>query len=194
MRIITLLIVILALVTIIACKDDTITPRVNTPAYVLELLEGYFNRRAVSGVDGVLSNDFVFYFDTRDVGDYVDGYGIPESWSREDIMKACANMLEQAYAVDFSVSTAHLEDPEEGSTTYEANSVQIKLLIMEDSIIGFLAQGFCGFELTNEGSAGYDDWKVSMSKWYDYTAPVGYTESSSTREGVSLGSIFARYY
>jgi hypothetical protein len=193
MKPITILTIVFTLTTFIACKDGGTTPETgNSPAYVLEVLEESFNKRDVSGVDGVVSDNFVFYFDTRDVGDYVDGYEIPKYWDREDFMKACANMLEQAYAVDFSVSTANLEDPEEGSTTYEAYNVQIKLLIMEDSINGFLASGFCDFELKNEGSAGYDDWKVS--KWYDHTAPEGYVELSNMREGVSLGSIFARFY
>ncbi len=191
MNVLKPLTVLLILTTLIAC-DDITTPDGNTPAYVLELLEESFNRQGISVLDGVLSTDFVFYFDPKDVGKDVGGFIIPLSWNRDDHMTACGNMFEQAYSINFNINTTLVEDPEEGATTFEANDVPIRIVVMVDATNGFLADGFCDFELTNDDSAGYDDWKVS--KWYDDTSPRVSTGLSSTGVPSSLGSILARYY
>ncbi len=192
MRPITLITVVFVIATLIACDEDTITPQGNTPAYVLELLEESFNRQGISVLDGVLSTDFVFYFDLNDVGKYIDGFEIPVSWNRDDHMRACGNMYEQAYSIDFNIVTTGIEDPEEGAITFVANNIQIRIVVMIDATNGFVATGFCNFELTNDTSAGYDDWKVS--KWYDKTVSAGSAGLLSVRETSSLGSILAMFY
>jgi hypothetical protein len=191
MRPVTLLFVVFALATLIACNDDTITPQGNTPADVLEILEESFNRRAVSVLDGVLNDDFIFYFDVNDVGHEVGGYIIPASWGRDDHMAACGNMLEQVYSIDFIVNTTDIEDPEGGATVFEANHVPARLLIMVDANNGYLAQGFFDFELVYDDSAGYDDWKVS--DWYDDTCPGLSGGLSSTGVEHSFGTILAMF-
>ena len=191
MRPITLLTVVFTLTTLVAC-NDTISPQGNTPAYVLELLEESFNRRGISLLDELLSTDFVFYFNTNDVGKVIGEFTIPVSWGRDSHMEACSNMFSQAYSIDFEVVTAGVEDPEEGATTYVAKNVQITILVMVDATNGFIANGFCNFELTNDTSGGYDDWKVS--EWYDRTSAGGSAGLSNTPTAKSLGLIFAMFY
>jgi hypothetical protein len=111
MRYVTLLIVVFVLATLIAC-EDSVGPGGNSPADVLELVQESFNTRAVSVLDGVLSDDFTFYFDPRDVGDDVGGFVIPASWGRDDHMAACENMLSQIYSIDFNINTTDVGDPE----------------------------------------------------------------------------------
>jgi hypothetical protein len=192
MRTITILIVVFTLVTLIGCKDDTITPQGNTPSYVLELVGESFNRRGISVLDGVLSTDFVFYFDPNDVGNDVEGFIIPVSWGRDSHMEACGNMFDNAYSIDFNIVTNGIEDPKEATTTFETNDVQIDIRVMVDSVNGFRAKGVCDFEFTNDTSAGYDDWKVST--WYDRTSRPSSVGLLSNESPATLGSILAGFY
>jgi hypothetical protein len=192
MKPITILTVIFALATLIAC-DDTITPQGNTPSYVLELVEESFNRQGISVLDGVLSTDFVFYFNPIDVGDDVEGFTIPESWDRDSHMRACDNMFSQAYSINFSIDTTGIEEPEGGATTFAASDIWIVITVMINSLNGFQAEGPCDFEFVNDTSAGYDDWKVNA--WYDRTAiPNSAGLSSTPTEPPSFGAILAMFY
>jgi hypothetical protein len=192
MKPVTLLTVVFTLATLIAC-EDSVGPGGNSPAYVLELVEESFNRRAVSVLDGVLSPDFVFYFDPLDVGhDVGGGFIIPECWGWDEYMQACSNMLEQVYSIDFNVNTTDVGDPEEGATTFEANHVPMRILIMIDSVNGFLAEGFFDFELVYGDSAGYDDWKVT--EWRDDTAIERTTGLPSATAPASFGTILASFH
>ncbi|UCE26251.1 MAG: hypothetical protein JSW52_07760 [Candidatus Coatesbacteria bacterium] len=193
MRPITLLTVIFIIATLIACDEDTIRSQGdNTPADVLELLEESSNRGAISVLDGVLSTDFVFYFDLNDIGTFVGDYMIPTFWNRDYFMRACGNMFDLAYLINFDIVTTGIENPEEGATTFEVYNVHIRFLVMIDANNGFTANGVCDFEFTNDTSAGYDDWKVS--KWYDDTSPRGSAGLSSTGTPTSLGNILASFY
>jgi len=192
MRPIIILTVIFVLTTLVACKDDTITPNGNTPAYVLELVEESFNRQGISVLDGVLSTDFVFYFDPNDVGTNIGDFSIPVSWDRDSHMEACGNMFEHAYSIDFNIVTTGIEDPEEGTTTFVANNVWIDIIVMIDPGFGYGPEGFCDFGFTNDTSAGYDDWKVNA--WYDKTAVAGSAGLSSNTMSASLGVILAMFY
>jgi hypothetical protein len=192
MKPITILTVIFTLTTLIACKDDTITPQGNTPAYALELVEESFNRRGISVLDGVLSTDFVFYFDPNNVGDEIEGFIIPVAWGRDSHMEACSNMFSEAYSIDFDIVTESIEDPEEGATTFVTNDVQIDIRVMVDAVNGYRAKGVCDFVFVNDTSAGCDDWKVS--EWYDKTASAGSVGLSATATESSFGTILAMYY
>jgi hypothetical protein len=186
--------VLLILTTLIACEDST-GPQGSTPAYTLELMEESFNRQCplcISLLDELLSDDFIFYFDINDIGQEIDGFQIPASWTRDHHMRACENMFEQAYSINLNFNTTGINDPEEGVPSFEANNVQTKILVMVNSTNGYLAQGFCDFEFANDASAGHDDWKVS--KWYDRT---GFPDSfvvSDVRRPSTLGLILAQYY
>ena len=192
MRLIAILAVLIAITTFIACKDDIITPQGNTPTDVLELIEESFNRQGISVLDSVLSTDFVFYFNPADVGTPVDGYIIPDSWNRDDYMRACGNMFTEAYSVEFEVDTTGVENPEDGVTNYEAYNVTVYILVMIDATNGFIADGVCDFEFINDTSGGYDDWKVS--KWYDRTLQYGSAVLSGTLMEPSFGVILAMFY
>jgi hypothetical protein len=194
MKHVTLLTVAFALLTLIACEDST-GPQGSTPIYTLELMEESFNRQCplcISLLDDLLSDDFVFYFDPSDVGQEIDGFQIPASWTRDHHLRACENMFEQAYSINLNFNTTDIDDPEEGAPSFEANNVLTRLLVMVDSTNGYLADGFCDFEFTNDTSAGHDDWKVS--KWYDHTWSWNSSVLSSNETPTTLGKILARYY
>ena len=190
MKPVTLLIVVFTLATLIAC-EDSVGPGGNSPAYVLELVEESFNRRAVSVLDGVLSDDFIFYFNPNDVGDTIGEFVIPASWGREDHMAACSNMFDLVYSINSIIDTTDVENPEEGATTFDANQVPVQVLVMVDSVNGFATHGFFDFKLVYDDSAGYDDWKVS--EWYDDT-PTGSSTGLLSATGIpSFGAILAMF-
>ncbi|UCE26715.1 MAG: hypothetical protein JSW52_10265 [Candidatus Coatesbacteria bacterium] len=193
MRPVTILAVIFVLTTLMACTD-TVAPRINTPAQVLEFLEESFNRQELSVLYKYLRSDFVFYFDPDNVGDEIDGFTIPVSWDRYNIFGACSNMFEEAYSIDFEVVTAGVGDPDDEATTYSAYNVQIRLVVMTDALNGHLADGYCDFEFIYNGPSGYGGYGWEVSKWYDRTSPIGSTGLSNNTTPKSLGLILAYYY
>ncbi|UCE26719.1 MAG: hypothetical protein JSW52_10290 [Candidatus Coatesbacteria bacterium] len=193
MRIVTFIAVVLILTTLTACTD-TVAPRVNTPAQVLEFLEESFNRGGISILDGVLSADFVFYFDQNDVGDVIDDFIIPVSWDREAHLEACGNMFGQAHSIDFEVVTDGLENPDEGTNTYEAYNVFIDLTVMVDATNGYRARGVCDFELTYNESVSNNDVGWEITNWYDKTLQPCTESLPSNIMEVSLGLILATFY
>jgi hypothetical protein len=186
--------VVVLLLTFTACDDEGTTPPPDngedgrTPAEALEALEDSFNAHDVELFKDVLAPEVIFHFDPNDVGDDVGGFIIPESWGYDDLVSAVGNMFDQAYSIDFSVSTADVGDPDEGATEYTAEAVHVRLLVMIDAGNGFLAEGFCGFRFINAGFGNNDDWVIT--DWWDYTAPAGTFESA---EMPSLGKILAGF-
>ena len=124
-------------------------PEATSPANVLKNVELSFNQRNAGLLDGVLSKGFVFYFDPDDVGQHPPGGGyiIPESWSRAEFTGAVSNMFKKAYSVSLSIPTASVGEPDPNETTYDAENINIKLLVMVDELNGYIADnGYCNFE------------------------------------------------
>lgn len=179
---------VVALSVFIACDDGGTTPTGNTPAHVLRSLIYAFNNRDAEMLDRALSDDFTFHFDPSDVGSDMGGYVIPDSWGRDEHLATCGNMFEQAYSIDFSVGYETIGSPDKGADEFDASKVLIRLLVMIDSVNGFLAQGFCNFKLVDENPGGTDNWVIT--DWWDYTAPDG---TSGFTEPSSLGSILVGF-
>ncbi|UCE26250.1 MAG: hypothetical protein JSW52_07755 [Candidatus Coatesbacteria bacterium] len=190
MNVLKPLTVLLILTTLVAC-NNAITPQGNTPAYALELVEESFNRRGLYLLDGLLSDDFVFYFDPNDVGTPVGDYEIPESWDREDFTTTCENMFLEADLLEINFNTTDVSDPEEG-TTYILKDVPMTLLVMVTPAGGYYAEGLCDFGFANDTFGGYDNWVVSER--LDFTASSYFVNASNKPVERSLGYIIAIYY
>lgn len=190
MNVLKPLTVLLILTVLIAC-DDAVTPRGNTPAYTLELLEESFNRRAVSLLDGVLSDDFIFYFDPVDIGSTVGDYEISESWNRDEFTATCGNMFSDAALIEINFNTTDVGDPEEGADTFVLKDVPTSLLVMVTPTGGYYAEGLCDFDFTNDTSGGYDTWVTG--DWLDFTASTLVHAADKPAEK-SIGYILAIYY
>jgi hypothetical protein len=188
-----------AAVLSLACgEEEGVTPppgsdRVGatTPAYVLKNVVVSFNQRDINLLKAMLSENFVFYFDPRDVGRSPPGsqYVIPESWSRDEFWQAVKNMFKKAYSINLSITTSGVGTPAENETTYLADNVPISLLVMVDELSGYIAdKGYCNFEFEKyTTAAGKKYWR--LSGWWDHTSEFfdGYTGASPP----SLGKVLA---
>ncbi len=173
-------------------KPEGLEP--TSPAYVLKNVELTFNHRDINLLKAMLSANFVFYFDPRDVGQSPPGskYVIPESWSRDEFLTAVNNMFRKAYSISLSISTGHVGTPGENETKYKAENISLSLLVMIDSLNGYRAdEGYCNYEFerytTQEGKKY---WR--LTGWWDRTS-----EGMDENPGISpssLGRILAMYY
>jgi len=186
---------------LLACgEEEGVTPReidrveATSPAGVLGNVAISFNRRDVNLLKAMLSEDFVFYFDPRDVGQNPPGstYIIPESWSYTEFWQAAQKMSTKAYSINLSIPTGRVGEPGESETTYKAENISISLLVMIDDLNGFIADGgYCNFEFERYDSAsGKKYWR--LTKWWDRTSEFldGYPGTTPT----SLGKVLAVYY
>jgi hypothetical protein len=163
----------------LACgEEEGVTPRApdrlepTSPVNVLKNVEISFNQRNIGLLKAMLSDDFVFYFDPRDVGNSPPGseYVIPESWSYAEFWPVAGNMFRQAYSINLSISTSRVGSPGENETTYKAENITISLLVMISELNGFIADGgYCNFAFekytTKEGKKY---WR--LTKWWDRTS------------------------
>jgi hypothetical protein len=184
----------------LACgEEEGVTPRVpdrvdpTTPAHVLRNVEISFNGGKITLLKAMLSTNFVFYFDPRDVGSSPPGktYLIPESWSYTEFWQAANNMFRNAYRISLLIQTARVGIPGENETTYRADNIDLSLLVMIDDLNGYIAdKGYCNFEFERyEGAGGKKYWR--LTKWWDRTS-----QSYDEYPGVtptSLGRILALY-
>ncbi|MEE9457000.1 MAG: hypothetical protein V3W11_07615 [bacterium] len=193
--------VAVAVLTLACGEEEGVTPRVpdrlepTTPANVLKNVAISFNQRDVILLKAMLSPDFVFYFDPRDVGQSPPGrpsYRIPESWSYAEFWPALKNMFDKAYSINLSIPTSRVGTPGENETTYKANNINISLLVMVDELNGFIVDpGYCNFEFdkyTTKESKKY--WR--LTGWWDRTSQ-GYDEYPAPSPS-SLGRVLAMYY
>ncbi len=185
----------LALLGLACFKEEPPPPKPEptSPAVVLTDVAISFNQRNAELLELVLSTDFVFYFDPRDVGKTPPGkhYIIPESWSYNEFREAVNNMYNQAYSISLSIPTERVGTPGENETEYKAENISISLLVMIDSLNGFIAdQGYCNFEFERyESAAGKKYWR--LTGWWDRTS-----ESFDEYPGVgpaSLGKVLALF-
>ena len=189
--------ILIAVLTLACFEEEGVTkpgpPEPTTPANVLKNVEISFNRRDIKILNRVLSPDFIFHFDPRDVGQNPPGshYVIPESWSYTEFWRAINNMFGQAYSINLSIHTGRVGSPGENETTYKAENVTISLLVMIDELNGFIADGgYCNFEFERyDAASGKKYWR--LTGWWDRTS-----ESFDAYPGVepaSLGRVLALY-
>jgi hypothetical protein len=189
----------LAVLPVIGCFKGPVAeptnapPEPTSPVNSLKLTEVSFNRREANLLGPVLSPDFVFYFDPRDVGQNPPGsqYVIPESWSYAEFREAVKNMYEQAYSISLSISTAHVGEPGSSETVYRIENVSISLLVMISELNGFLADGgYCNFEFERyETEESKEYWRLTA--WWDRTSEHmdAYVYTTPT----SVGKVLAIY-
>ena len=181
---------------LLACgEEEGVTPREpdrlepTTPANVLKNVEISFNQRDINLLKAMLSENFVFYFDPRDVGQRPPGseYVIPESWSYTEFWMALNKMFTGAYSISLSIPTGRVGEPGESETEYKADNINLSLLVMIDELNGFIADnGYCNFEFERyDSTAGKKYWRLTA--WRDRTSQ-GYDEYPGV-EPASLGRI-----
>ncbi len=170
--------VTVALLTLACGGEEGVTPRVpdrlepTAPANVLRNVEISFNQRDVNLLKAMLSPNFVFYFDPRDVGKNPPGstYIIPESWSYVEFWNALQNLFNHAYSINLSIPTGRVGTPGENETTYRADNITLSLLVMIDDLNGFIVDhGYCNYEFERyEGAGGKKYWR--LTGWWDRTS------------------------
>jgi hypothetical protein len=191
--------VAVAVLTLACGEEEGVTPRQpdrlepTTPANVLRNVAISFNQRDIILLKAMLGPNFVFYFDTRDVGKNPPGstYIIPESWSRDVFLQAVKNIFDKAYSINLSIPTGRVGTPAENKTTYRADNISISLLVMVDELNGFIAdKGYCNFEFERyESAAGKKYWRLTA--WWDRTSQ-GYDGNPGV-EPTSLGRVLALF-
>ncbi len=186
--------------TTLACFEEEETPpppkrfEPSSPVNVLKSVAASFNQRDAGLLDAVLSEDFVFYFDPRDVGTSPPGgipYIIPESWPRTEFLKVVANMFAKAPRISFSIETDNVGKPRPEETEYYVENVPAELLVMIDELSGYIAKSASTFAFESyraEGGGKY--WR--LTEWRDRgdyfdEKPVGASPST-------IGKILAVFY
>ncbi len=170
-------------------EEDSTTPpgryELTEPKYVLASVELSFNRGDAELLDKCLSDDFVFLFDADDVGKKVNGYVIPASWNRRQLLRAARNMFARAHGVTLENGWREIGSPEMGETTYNAANVPLKLTVMLDAVNGYHLSGAkCNYGFIKNAGAR---WR--LSRWRDLSRECGGCVGEW-----SLGSVLARYY
>jgi hypothetical protein len=185
----------------VACGDEPVnTPNEiqrllpTSPRAVLVNVETAFNHRDINLLKAMLSENFVFYFDPDDVGHTPPGgshYVIPESWSYTEFWKAIERLFEGAYRISLTIYAAGVGEPDPEATTYRAENIRLRILVMIDDVNGYLADaGYCNFAFERyENEKGEDLWR--LTKWWDNTS-VSY-DANPPLEPTSLGRVLSLY-
>ncbi len=175
----------------LACGEEENTPppgpNLLSPNGVLDTIEYAFNHHdqpgAIDTLKSALSPQFVFYFNPTDVGDIVNGYQIPESWTYTEFWTACRNMFNEAYEITLGIPQIGAPGP--NAAEFFAGNVTINLLVMMDESTGYRADtGYCDFKFKKQGDG---TWRLVA--WWDHT--------SSGRAGgspSSFGRVLAMYH
>jgi hypothetical protein len=196
-----LIALVLVSVLLLACgEEEGVTPPVperyepTTPAYVVKNFELAFNNRDINLLKAMLSENFVFYFDPRDIGSSPPGskYIIPESWSYTEFWQALNRMFTKAYSIDLRIPASRVGTPAENETTYLAENVRLSILVMVDEKNGFIADnGYSNFEFERyEAASGKKYWR--LTGWWDRTSQ-GYDANPGVGPS-SFGKILALYF
>jgi hypothetical protein len=101
-------------------------------------------------------------------------------------------MYRKAFSISLTIPTGAVGTPAPNATTYKADNVNIKLLVMIDELNGYIADcGYCNFAFERyDGKEGEKLWR--LTKWWDNTAPWG--DANPTLKPSSLGEILAMFY
>jgi len=164
-------------------------PALDSPDHVLTNVEMSFNERDHGLLKYSLDHDaFVFYFNPADVGEEINGYIIPMSWTYAEFYQACGNMFEEAY--DISMQIPPIGEPPADATEYTAFNVTINFLCMTDEANGYRAdKGYCNFKFKKYIENGKGRWR--LVQWWDYTMSF---DESGRAEPASFGRVLALYY
>lgn len=149
--------------------NDGVEPGNDTPAAVVAKIESSYLSRDIYRYKECLHPDFTFYFDQKDIGEDIGGYIIPDSWGFDEETKAIENMFTEAYDIDITLNSGQIGEPASDATEYYADNVEITLLVMVDSQLGYLAEGLVNFKFepyTNEK----DEKQWWVKDWQDFTA------------------------
>ena len=162
------------------------------PKYVLKNVCSGFEYRHRKILKASLCDDFVFYFCPEDVGANVNGYIIPESWTRDEFYAAAANMFAKAYQLDMGISYYGIGTPGPGETEFLAGDVPLSFRVYVDARNGYRTyDGYCDFAFRGYAPGdGKTYWGIS--RWWDrtYVEPSGDYEFEET----TLGRILATYH
>jgi hypothetical protein len=140
-------------------------PDLSSPYNTLSHLVNSYVNLDDGGVDLILDDDFIFYFDEDDVGrDPGNGYRIPlEGWGRYSELIATRNMFAEAERIEFD--EFKLEDMEplpEGATFYTSGWIEYRFRhYYNEEDDKYIVSGHARFELEKRG----DDWLIT--RWAD---------------------------
>lgn len=173
----------------LSCGEEEEAPAPRVPDYsspnaVLNTIAKAFNHGRLDWLDDALTTDFTFYFDPDDVGDVVNGYVIPPSWTYAEFKTACENMFAEAYSINFGLGEAGV--PAEGVTEYKAEGVQLYCVVYIDPRTVYRTTYYCheDFLFVKQASGS---WRVA--RWWDFAGPF-----SGDVEPPSFGKILALFY
>ena len=119
-------------------------------------------------------------------------YEVPVSWPAFDFKTAVRKMFKGAFSISLTIPTGRVGTPDPNETSYKAEDINIKALVMVDQLNGYIAdQGYCNFEFEkyrSEGGADY--WR--LTKWWDNTAV--YYDANPGVAPTSFGRVLALFY
>lgn len=184
-------------VLLLACgEEETLSPGYPTPtspAAALKDVEISFNQRNTDLLELVLSPEFVFHFDPRDVGRSPPGghYRIPESWTRTEFLRAVTNMYKKAHRISLSIETGSVGEPRPEETEYRAENVPAELLVMLDELNGYIANSASTFEFERYlAEGGGKHWR--LTEWQDRGRYCD--EAPAALEPATLGRVLTVFY
>lgn len=162
------------------------------PKFVLMNLSSAFDWRHRKILKANLCDDFLFYFDPHDVGATVNGYVIPERWTRDEFYAAAANLFVEAYNADLDFVLYRVPPPGPGETYFRVEDVVTACEVYVDPYTGYATYGgYSDFEFRGYAPGdGKIYWHVA--RWWDrtYVEPPG----DGQVEYATLGRILATYH
>ncbi len=173
------------------CFEDVPPPRVDrveptTPARVLTNVAASFNHRDVNLLKAMLSENFVFYFDPRDVG-----HTIPESISYAEFCNTVNNMFEHAYSLSLTIYVDTVGPPSGSATEFRAEYVKLNFTLMVDERNGFAVNhGYFNFKFERYDAGAKKYWR--LTGWWDHTGT--YFDERASDAPASFGRILALYF
>ncbi len=163
-----------AAVLLLACGDeegvaplepDRLEPA--SPVNVLKNVELAFNNRDIGLFKAMLSPNFVFYFDPREVGKLPPGgrHRGPESGSYSGIVRWVNDLFEKAYFISLSIETGKVGRPDPEENTYRADNLKVTLIVKMDEVEGYIHNGYANVEFEKYAATGERYWRIT--KWWD---------------------------
>lgn len=172
------------------CGDEESTPteagpyEATEPEYVLANVELAFDRGDVNLLGECFAGGFVFLFDVNDIGEKVDGYTIPASWTRDEFLTAAGNMFAETYDTSLTNHWREIGTPGRGEIFYQAADVPLGITVMVDATNGYLLDdGTCDYEFAKEPGQMW-----FLTKWRDRSRECGCLGQ------LTFGRILARYH
>ncbi len=158
----------------LGCGEEGVTPQTPdrlepaSPVDVLENLELAFDNRDIGLFKAMLSENFVFYFDPREVGQLPrnDKPRGPESGTYSGIVTWVNDLFENAYFLSLSIETGNVGRPDPEENTYRADNLKLTLVVKMDELDGYIYDryGHVEFEKYAAGN-GEDYWRIKA--WWD---------------------------